>query len=171
MNMKEMFTEINKFLNAAGCTHIEFYEPRDVEINSKEGVRVFDQIFKISFLNSNYKFINFFLRFNSNNVIYRADNHQAVSYQIDVNGKSKEETEQLLDMYLERESNLGFQPMEPSLQSSPVRFLDTLDVEQINIYIEILKYKNTAKQSLSITELIYFDDFKSFMNEFLPLFI
>ncbi|AHI52790.1 hypothetical protein [Spiroplasma culicicola] len=171
MEISNYLKSIYKVLNESGCTQIEFYESQDAKFNAKNGFRVIKDVYKIRYMNSNYKFINFYLTFNNNNLIYRASNRQTVSFAINAENKTNQEINEIIEMYLERDSHLGFDPMEFSLQSSPVRFLDSLDPKEINIYVEILRYKNTTPQSSSISDFMFFDNFLTFETEFLPLFL
>ncbi len=171
MNKKEMMKQINIFLNKQGCQDILFYAPKDARFLVKENYRVIKDLFKISFKNKNMQNINIFLKFNPNSYIYRASNEDTISYLMELSDDDKNNIDEILNLYSGRDDNIGFEKMEFSLQSSPVRFLNTLDEFEINIYVEILKYPNMIKQTCSITKIMFFDIFGHFMRDFLPLFV
>ncbi|AOG60589.1 hypothetical protein SHELI_v1c06380 [Spiroplasma helicoides] len=170
INKKEKLKDIYNYLKECGCTSIEFYLPQDVKFEAKNSMRVIREIYKISFMNKNFKVFNFFLTFNTNNILYRAENTTNASWCITLDDKSSQEVERILDVYLNKDSVMGLSKMEQPIQSTPIRFLDTLDPNQFNIYVEILKYKNITKQSCKITDYMFFDEFDVFFKEFLPIF-
>ncbi|QBQ07763.1 putative hydrolase of the HAD superfamily [Spiroplasma gladiatoris] len=166
-----MLKSIYKLLSESECDQIEFYEPQEGIFRAKNETRIINDVYKISYINNNYKTINFFIVFNKNEFLYKVDNKKTKSWEIDVTNKDSREIEDLIDFYSTKESNMGLTMMKNSMQSNPIRFIDSLDENEINIYVEILKYENLVEQSTTIADYMYFNNFKKFLSEFLPLFL
>ncbi|QGS52033.1 putative hydrolase of the HAD superfamily [Spiroplasma tabanidicola] len=166
-----MIKSIYKLLRETGCYNIDFYEPQDAQFQARNEIRTIKDIYRITFTNSNHKIINLYLVFNEKDFLYKADNKNTKSLELNVVSKEQQEIEELINLYTSKDSNMGLTNMKLSLQSSPIRFIDSLDQKEINIYVEILKYENLFAQSSTLSDYMYFNNFVNFYEEFLPIFL
>ncbi|AGR41153.1 hypothetical protein [Spiroplasma taiwanense] len=171
MNKNVFFKKINEILTKSGCTQIEFYEPKDVTVEHQFKQIKLESIFKIHYLNTNYKFINLYIKFNEIDFLYKASNQKDLTLYLDLTNKTIEEKQVLLDSYSQRDSQLGLTKLKPSLQFGPILFLEKFKDNEFHIYIEILKNKNILDQSNTKLDFLYFDTDFEFFNNFLPILL
>ncbi|AGR42231.1 hypothetical protein [Spiroplasma diminutum] len=171
MQANNFLKQLSSILSKQGCSQIEFYEPKDVQVMDGNSKIELKEVYKVHYLNGNYKFVNFYFTFDNRDWLVKASNQNSVSHYLDLFGKEKAEREKLLELYLDKPSVLGLNTLIPSLQIGPVLLLEKVTDGQLHIFVHILKNKNMSTQSLTNFDCLFIDTQEEFFNKFLTMWI
>ncbi|ALD66537.1 hypothetical protein [Spiroplasma cantharicola] len=163
MEIKDFLKQLNLELIKGNCSDIEFYEPKDFN--------ELKQIYRIYFRNNEYWSINLYIVFDERNWLIKASNQNSLSYYLDLNGKTEEECEKIIEPYLKNPSILGLKEMKPSIQLGPILLLENVIDNDRHICITITKNKNLEYQSVTNFDCLFINSAKEFFSKFLPFWI
>ncbi|AUM62752.1 hypothetical protein [Spiroplasma monobiae] len=171
MEINNFLKHLNTILNEKSCSQIEFYAPQDVLVTDGSQSYNLKDVYKVHYLNGNYKFVNLFFTFDGIDRLVKANNQNNLSFYLNLVGKEKEDKARLIESYLDQPSNLGLTQLFPSIQHWPIVFLDQIADEQINIFVHILEHKNLLNQSITNYDCLFIDTREEFISKFLPLWV
>ncbi|QHX36750.1 hypothetical protein [Spiroplasma sp. BIUS-1] len=171
MNINNFIKSLNTILIDKSCSQIEFYAPQDVTVIDNNQSHTIKDVYKVHYLNGNYKFVNLYFTFDQQDRLIKASNQNTLTYFLDLKDKEKEERIKLIEVYSDQPSNMGLVQINPGLQFWPIVFLEQFNDGQINIFVHILEHKNLLKQSNTNYDCLFIDNEQEFFTNFLPLWI
>ncbi|WP_338984418.1 hypothetical protein [Spiroplasma endosymbiont of Diplazon laetatorius] len=171
MDINNFIKRLNTTLKEKSCSQIEFYAPQTVNVIDNNQSFNLENIYKVHYLNGNYKFVNLYITFDQKDRLIKASNQNNTSHSLDLTGKEQKEKDSLIELYLDKPSNMGLNQLPVGLQFWPIVFLEQVSDDQIHIFVHILEHKNLTSQSTTNFDCLYIDTQEQLFNEFLPLWV